>query len=329
MSDISNQTIIKVIGVGGAGTNAVNRMIATGMSGLEFIDIDFSMLSLKKSEAQIKLQLTSIYPPLTFPEFGDPVRIRNRESAVVGREQITRAIGKVDVVVIVGGMGGGTGSGVAPVIAETAIESGALTIGVVTRPFSFEGRGRAAVAEKGINDLRSRVDTLIVISNDGILKMIHTKEMSVTDAFHLSDDYLRRAVQCIVGLVSTPCLPAPPSYNEAVTDFLRSKKGKPLAGRLGIGLASGKNRIKEAVRMAVTSPLLEEPFKMASAILIESICSPEITIAEISEAANIFGASSKPTTRILYTTTVENSSKSELQITVICLYEQHELRVAV
>lgn len=324
-----SKTIAKVVGVGGAGINAVNRMIDVGLPGLEFIAIDFDWLALERSKAPSKLQLTSLYPRLTFPEFGDPARIRNRESATAGREQIRKTLGDADCVFIVAGLGGGTGTGVAPVIAETARQIGALTVGVVTRPFLFEGKGGTKVAETGIRDLSGHVNTLIVISDECVLKLAEKRKMIVTEALYLVDDNLRCAVQCIVGLTSVPCLFTPPSYNESVGTILRSKRGESLAGRLGIGMGSGKNRAKEAAHMAITSPLLEEPFKMASGVLIEIICAPEITVSEINEAAKIVVAASRPTARTLYDVTIDKKLKDELCITVVCLYEQHELRIAV
>jgi len=328
MNRIELGTSVKVIGVGGGGTSAVDWMIDMGLSRTEFIAANFDIQSLRLRKATVKLELKSLYPGLTFPEFGDPARIRRRESSMAMREQIRKAIGKADLMFIIAGLGGGTGSGAAPVIAEIAREAGALTVGVVTRPFVFEGKERAKVAEASIKDLSRYVDTLIVIPNDGILKMMDIKEMSVAEAFHLCDERIVQAVQCILGLIFGPCLFTPLSFND-IAPLLRSRRGGPLAGRLGIGWASGKNRVKEATYMAINSPLLEEPFRMASGVLIGIVCSPELPLSEIDEAVGNVVAASKPDARILHNATINNSLKDELRITVVCLYEQHELRIAV
>jgi cell division protein FtsZ len=319
----------KVIGVGGAGINAVNHIINAGLKEPEYTAIDFDTMALDKSKAPFRLKLESLYPPLTFPEFGDPARIRNRNSAIAERDKIKNVVSNADSILIIAGLGGGTGSGAAPIVSETARETGALTIGVVTNPFSFEGRGRTQVAKAGISDLDKHVDTLIVIPDDGILKTLQKRDTSVTEVFQVSDHNLWRAVQCIVELISAPCLSTPPSFNESVASLLKSRTGKSLAGRLGTGWASGENRVKEAVQMAITSPLLEEPFEMAGSILILFVCSPKLTVSEIQEGANIIAAASREDAQVIYDISIDNNPKEELYITVVCLYEQNKLRIAV
>jgi cell division protein FtsZ len=323
------------MGVGGAGINAVNRMIEAGLSGVEFVAIDFDYGALESSKAANKLRLESLYPPLTFPEFGDPPRIRNRESALAGREQIRMAIGKADVVFIIAGMGGGTGSGAAPVIAEAARETGAIAIAVVTRPFGFEGKGRLAVAKTALKDLSRYVDTVIVIPDDGILETAHEKASGLTRAFQAADDILWRTVRCIVGLMSAQCFVIPSCPNapnywaiNIMENLVRSKQGTLLEGRLGIGLAGGKNRAKEAAQMAMASPLLEESFNMASGVLMLFFCAPDVTLFEINEVADILREASRPSIEIIWDVTLDNSLTDKIYLLVVCLYEKNELKAA-
>lgn len=203
MSESECKTRVKVVGVGGAGIKAVNRMIDAGLSGVEFVAVDFDLAGLRLCKAKVKLELKSLYPGLTFPEFGNPARLRKRESAIAGREQIRDTLGEAGVVLIIAGLGGHTGSGVAPVVAETARQKGAFTIGLVTLPFSFEGRQRCEIAEEVVKELCSRTDILTTISPYRILEMASTQKMSLTEAFDLMDDVLQRATQNILGFITT------------------------------------------------------------------------------------------------------------------------------
>lgn len=203
MSESEFKTRVKVVGVGGAGIKAVNRMIDAGLSGVEFAVVDFDLMDLRLCKAAARLELKSLYPRLTFPEFGNAARLRKRESAMAGQEQIRNTLGEADVVFIIAGLGGHTGSGVAPVVAETARQKGAFTIGLVTLPFTFEGRQRHEIAEEVVKELCSRTDTLTTISPYQILQMASTQKMSVNEAFDLVDDILQRATQNILSFITT------------------------------------------------------------------------------------------------------------------------------
>ena len=307
-------TNIKVIGVSGGGISAVNHMIDVGLPGLEFIAIDFDGLAL---------------------EIGEPARIRNKESAIARRKQIRKVIGKADVVFIVAGLGGDVGSGMAPVIAEIAKETGALTIAVTTRPFSFEGRGCATVAEHCINDLRSCVDTLIVIPLDGILKMSDNKNLSVDEAFNLADDLLRQAVQCIVTPIAMPysCMtllehryPARryPKNVGDISPLFKAETGRALIGMLTYGWASGENRVANSTRMLISCPFLEKPIKEARAVLATTsvMTKAEIPFPEILDARDTLIALASPDAEVLYSATPVKNQPDDICITAICVYDE-------
>ena len=318
-NDIPN---IKVLGVGGAGINAVNRMIDTGMSGVEFIAIDFDPSALARSKAKNILQLESIYPGLTFPEFGDPARLRNHESALTGSNQIRMAIGKADVVFIVAGMGGGTGSGASPVIAETAKQTGALTIAVVTLPFGFEGKGRLAVAKAGLKDLCGSVDTVIVIPDEGILEIAHEKEMSLTAAFQSADDYLCLAVQCIVDLTIRPY--SYPISDSPVPSLLRSETNKLLTGDMSVGYGTGNDRATNAAKMVNSSPLLKRLIKEAQVVLIDLRASPDFRLYEVGDAVDMITGGLDKNREVIWDTGIAQNLKSEIDIIAIFLYIDNE-----
>ena len=317
-------TSIKVIGVSGGGMNAVNHMIDVGLPGLEFIAIDFDGLTLEKSKAPAKLQLTSLYPRLIFPEFGEPVRIWNKESATARRKQIRKVIGKADVVFIVAGLGGDVGSGIAPVIAETARETGALTIAVTTRPFSFEGRESATVAEHGINELRSCVDTLIVIPLDGILKTSDNKEMTVSEAFDLADDLLWQAVWCIVTPIAMPHSCMTHLDLGDISPLFKAETGRARIGILTYGWASGENQVTNSTRMLISCPFLKKPIKEARAVLatISVMTDPEIPRPEIREARDTLVALANPGAEVLYSATLVENQPGDICITAICVYDE-------
>src|SRR6201997_1361403 len=250
--------VIKVVGVGGAGVNAVNRMIETGLRGVEFIAVNTDAQALLMSEADIKLdigrQLTRGLGAGSDPDVG-------RQAAEEHLEEIEEVLKGADMVFITAGKGGGTGTGGAPVIAEVAKSLGALTIGVVTRPFTFEGRRRAMQAEKGIQNLKEKVDTLIVIPNDRLLTVSNDKT-SMVNAFKMADEVLLQGVQGITDLINTPGL--------INTDFADVKMVMTNAGTaiMGIGTASGENRAVTAAKLAITSPLLEASIEGARGILL-------------------------------------------------------------
>jgi cell division protein FtsZ len=193
--------IIKILGIGGSGKNAVNRMIDTGLSGVDFITADFDVQSLWSSKATATLVLKSLYPGLTFPEFGNPARMRNRESALARKDEIRQALGTVDVLIMVAGFGGHTGSGAAPVIADIAKQKGVFIVGVFMMPFKFEGKGPPERAYEAINEIQDHLDVLMTISSDQFLTTSNAAKMGLDDAFRLMDDVLNNAVRHMLGFV--------------------------------------------------------------------------------------------------------------------------------
>ena len=317
---------IKVIGVGGAGINALNRITEAGLPVVELMAIDFDPSALERSKAANKLQLESLYPPLTFPEFGDPARVRNHESALADQERIRMTIGKANIVFIVAGMGGGTGSGAAPVIAETAREIGALTIAVVTLPFSFEGEGRLAVAKTGLQDLSRYVDTVVVIPDECTLKMFSPR-VSITEVFQVVDDHLCSAVQCLVNFIIGPYLH--PLDDDFVTPLLRSVTGKAITGNLGVGYASGEARAIKAAQMALSSPLLEKRFKNAPVVLFDCQAVPDCMLIEINDIADVIKDKANPNANVIWETTLAQKPTSEIKVIILCLNNDNEDKTAV
>ncbi len=311
---------IKIAGVGGAGIKVVNRIIDAGWSGIEFISIDFDLAALRQCKATVNLKLESLYPGLTFPEFGNPARMRNRESAVAGREQIRKVLSEAEVVFVIAGMGGDMGSGVAPVVSQTASETGALTIGVVTLPFRFEGQSRTGVAEAGINDLCRHTDTLVVIPNERILPMVDTQRTSVTQVFELSDDIVREAVQCIIDNITLDCLGNRLDCSD-VGAILVTRKDEALTGMLGIGYAHGPNRAVDAAHMAMSSPLLEKPIADACSVLINVSSIPNVTPTEVVKLMKTIRKGTNPHAKILNSVHIGDRLKAEICIVILCLYE--------
>src|SRR6266566_4686789 len=256
--------VIKVVGVGGGGTNAVNRMVDAGVSGVDFIAVNTDAQALLMADADIKIQVgadvTRGLGAGADPEIG-------LAAAQESRDELKEALKGADMVFITAGEGGGTGTGGAPIVAEIGQEIGALTVGVVTRPFAFEGRKRADQAERGIDQLRDRVDTLIVIENDRLLQVVE-RQTSVVEAFRMADDILRQGVQGITDLITEPSL-----VNLDFADVRTSMRDAGSA-LMGIGRASGENRAAEAARTAVSSPLLEASIEGATGILSTSPAVP-------------------------------------------------------
>jgi len=269
--------VIKVVGVGGGGSNAVNRMIDFGLGGVEFIAVNTDAQALLLSDADVKLdigrQLTRGLGAGSDPEIGT-------RAAEEHRDEIAEALQGADMVFITAGEGGGTGTGGAPVVAEVSKEVGALTIGVVTRPFAFEGKRRQIQAEQGIERLKERVDTLIVIPNDRLLT-VASEHTSIIDAFRMADDVLREGVSGISGLITTPGL--------INTDFADVKAIMSSAGTalMGIGRAHGENSSKNAARQAVSSSLREESIDGARGIPPNIAAGPELGLFEVNEAAEV------------------------------------------
>jgi cell division protein FtsZ len=299
--------VIKVIGVGGGGTNAVNRMIDAGLTGVEFIAVNTDAQALLMSDADVKIHIGSrVTRGLgagADPEIG---RAAGQES----RDELKDALKGADMIFVTAGEGGGTGTGAAPIVAEIGSELEALTVGVVTRPFQFEGRLRAEQAEVGINDLRDRVDTLIVIENDRLLQVIE-KTTSVLESFRLADDVLRQGVQGITDLITVPGLV---NLDFADVRTIMRDAGSAL---MGIGIASGENRAAEAARTAVSSPLLESSIEGATGVLLNITAGPEIGLFEVNEAAEVVTSAADANANVIFGAVIDNAMRDEVRVTVI------------
>jgi cell division protein FtsZ len=299
--------VIKVVGIGGGGVNAVNRMIDAGLKGVEFIAVNTDAQALLMSDADVKLdigrQLTRGLGAGSDPEVG-------RQAAEEHRDEIEEVLKGADMVFITAGKGGGTGTGGAPVVAEIAKSIGALTIGVVTRPFGFEGRRRAVQADAGIQKLKEKVDTLIVIPNDRLLTVSNDKT-SMVNAFKMADEVLLQGVQGITDLITTPGL--------INTDFADVKMIMSNAGTaiMGIGTASGEGRSVNAARAAITSPLLEASIEGARGILLNIAGGSDLGLFEVNEAAEIIHAVAHPDANIIFGSVIEDSMGDEVRVTVI------------
>ena len=299
--------VIKVIGVGGGGVNAVNRMIDAGLKGVEFIAVNTDAQALLMSDADVKLDigrdLTRGLGAGSDPEVG-------RAAAEAHRDEIEEMIKGADMVFITAGEGGGTGTGAAPVIAEVARSLGALAIGVVTRPFSFEGRRRAVQADTGVAKLKEKVDTLIVIPNDRLLTVANEKT-SVLNAFKMADEVLLQGVQGITDLITTPGL--------INTDFADVKMIMHDAGTalLGVGYASGEGRAMSAARQAISSPLLESAIDGARGILLNICGGSDLTLFEVNEAATVIHEVAHAEANIIFGTTIDDEMGDEVRVTVI------------
>jgi cell division protein FtsZ len=298
---------IKVIGVGGGGNNAVNRMISAGLRGVEFIAVNTDHQALGGALAPTKLQIgTKLTKGLgagADPEVG-------ARAAEESREEIADALRGADMVFVTAGMGGGTGTGAAPVVAEVARELGALTVGVVTRPFTFEGRKRALQAEKGIGNLRGAVDTLITIPNDRLLQVVD-KKTSIMDAFRLADDVLRQGVQGISDLIQVPGLI---NLDFADVKTIMSNTGTAL---MGIGVGRGETRAVDAARAAISSALLETTIEGARGVLLNITGGPDLGLLEANEAAEIISQAADPEANIIFGAVIDESITDEIRVTVI------------
>ncbi|HEY8344370.1 MAG TPA: cell division protein FtsZ [Bacillota bacterium] len=307
--EVTNQQFasIKVIGVGGGGSNAVNRMIEAGLQGVEFIAINTDGQALLRSNADIRLrigdQLTKGLGAGANPEIG-------RQAAEESRDEIVKVLQDADMVFVTAGMGGGTGTGAAPVIADIAKEMGALTVGVVTKPFSFEGKVRKTQAEEGVKSLKDRVDTLITIPNERLLQIVD-KKTSIVDAFRIADDVLRQGVQGISDLITITGLI---NVDFADVKTIMSNAGSAL---MGIGLAKGDNRASEAAKTAVSSPLLETSIEGAKGVLLNITGSSNLGLFEINEAAAIVTEAADPDANIIFGAVIDEEMGDEIRVTVI------------
>ncbi|MCG9890056.1 MAG: cell division protein FtsZ [Thermosynechococcaceae cyanobacterium MS004] len=302
---------IKVVGVGGGGGNAVNRMIASNVAGVEFWSINTDSQALQQSaqqssannQLQVGQKLTRGLGAGGNPAIG-------QKAAEESRDELAAALAGADLVFITCGMGGGTGTGAAPIVAEIAKEMGALTVGVITRPFKFEGRRRMHQAEEGLAALQSRVDTLIVIPNDKILSVI-SEQTPVQEAFRVADDILRQGVQGISDIINIPGL-----VNVDFAD-VRAVMADAGSALMGVGIASGKSRAKEAAIAAIDSPLLESSIRGAKGVVFNITGGPDLTLHEVSTAADTIYDVVDPNANIIFGAVIDEARQGEIQITVI------------
>jgi cell division protein FtsZ len=299
--------VIKVVGVGGGGTNAVNRMVDAGLTGVEFIAVNTDAQALMMSDADMKLHIGSA-ATRGLGAGADPAV--GAAAAHESRDELKEALKGADMVFVTAGEGGGTGTGAAPTVAELAREIGALTVGVVTKPFGFEGPKRGQQAQIGIDNLRDRVDTLIVIENDRLLQVVD-KKTSVTDAFRQADDILRQGVQGITDLITVPGLV---NLDFADVRTIMRDAGSAL---MGIGTASGENRGAEAARMAVSSPLLETTIEGATGILLNITGGPDIGLFEVNEAAEVVTSAADQNANVIFGAVIDDAMASDVRVTVI------------
>ena len=310
MADLTEKVVkIKVIGVGGAGNNVINRMIASGVSGVEFVAINTDKQDLNKSTCKNKIQigekLTGGMGAGSKPEIG-------QKSAEESKNAIAQVLEDTDMVFITAGMGGGTGTGAAPIIAQLAHDKGILTVGVVTKPFRFEGANRMKQAEAGIASLSDKVDSLIIIPNDR-LKYVTDQKITFANAFGIADDVLKQAVSSISELVG---------YSDRVIinlDFADVSSIMKNAGRahMGVGTASGREKAEQAAMAAVASPLLETSINGATGVLINVTGSADLGLDDVETAANIVMEAANPEANIIFGATFSDEFEDEMRVTVI------------
>jgi cell division protein FtsZ len=299
--------VLKVVGVGGGGSNAVNRMVDAGLSGVEFVAVNTDAQALLVVDADVKVQIggesTRGLGAGADPEVG-------KAAAHESRDELKEVVKGADMVFVTAGEGGGTGTGGAPIVAEIARELGALTVGVVTRPFGFEGRRRAEQAHRGIEELRDRVDTLIVIENDRLLQVVE-KRTSIIEAFRMADDILRQGVQGITDLITVPGIV---NLDFADVRAIMNEAGSAL---MGIGAASGENRAAEAAHTAVSSPLLESSIEGATGILLNVTGPADMGLFEVNEAAEVVTSAADQNANVIFGAVIDESLEDEVRVTVI------------
>ena len=307
MAMMDGTATIKVIGVGGAGNNAVNRMIDAGIKGVDFIAVNTDRQALQQSKANTKIQIgekiTRGLGAGANPDIG-------AQSAEESKSEVAEILRGADMVFVTAGMGGGTGTGAAPIVASTAKEMGILTIGVVTKPFTFEGKKRLSQAERGIESLKGKVDTLVVIPNDKLLQIIDRKT-SIIEAFKMADDVLRQGVQGISDLIAVPGL-----VNLDFADVKTIMLNQGMA-HMGVGRASGENRAEDAAKEAIQSPLLETSIEGAKGVIINITGGEDLGLHEVNTAAELVQRSVDPEANIIFGTVTDPSMQDEIQITVI------------
>ena len=308
--------VIKVVGVGGGGTNAVNRMVDAGLQGCEFIAVNTDAQALLMSDADQKIHIgaavTRGLGAGADPQIGF-------QAAMESRDELKEALKGADMVFLTAGEGGGTGTGAMPVLAEIAAELRTLVVGVVTRPFSFEGRRRAEVAEQGIRELRKKLDTLIIIPNDRLLQVVE-RETSVMQAFRMADDVLRQGVQGITDLITVPGLV---NLDFADVRTIMSDAGSAL---MGIGEAEGENRAAEAARIAVSSPLLETSVEGATGILLNVTGGSDLGLFEVNEAAEVVTGAADQSANVIFGAVIDDGMAGRVRVTVIATGFDSRLR---
>lgn len=303
----TNFASIKVVGVGGAGTNAINRMADVGLKGVELIAVNTDKQALALCKAATKIQIGE---KLTKGLGAGAVPGIGQRAAEESREEIASAVKGADLVFVTCGMGGGTGTGAAPVIAELARDMGILTIGVVTKPFMFEGRQRMKNAENGIGQLKMAVDTLVVVPNDRLLQVV-TKGTTMTEAFSIADDTLRQGIQGISDLIAVPNL-----INLDFADVRTVMEARGLA-HMGIGVGTGENRMVEAAKKAIASPMLETTIDGARAVLINITGGPDMSLLDVNEAATLITQSADEEANVIFGAGIDENMGDEVRITVI------------
>ena len=316
---VDGTATIKVVGVGGAGNNAVNRMIEAGIKGVDFVAVNTDRQALQKSKAGTKIQIgekiTRGLGAGANPDIG-------AQSAEENKSEIAEALRGADMVFVTAGMGGGTGTGAAPIVAQAAKEMGILTIGVVTKPFTFEGKKRLSQAERGIESLKGKVDSLVVIPNDKLLQVIDRKT-SINEAFRMADDILRQGVQGISDLIAVTG-----TVNLDFADVKTIMLNTGMA-HMGIGRASGENRAEDAAKQAVQSPLLETSIEGARGVIINITGGEDLGLHEVNTAAELVQRSVDPEANIIFGTVTDPDMKDEIQITVIATgFEKPEARTS-
>ena len=302
-----NVVTIKVVGVGGAGNNVVNRMVKSGTQGIEYVAVNTDKQALAVSSADQKIQIGE---KLTHGQGAGSDPDVGKRSAEESRNNIAKSLENADMVFITAGMGGGTGTGAAPTIADIAREAGILTVGVVTKPFGFEGRRRMQQAEKGIEELQGKVDSLVIIPNER-LKHATDQKITFANAFEIADDVLRQAVQSISDLIRDTGF-----INLDFADVTAIMKNAGMA-HMGVGRAAGKGKAEEAARMAISSPLLESSIDGATRVLLSIAGSKDLGIQEISDAADVVANAVDPEANIIFGTVVDESLGDQVRITVI------------
>ena len=299
--------VIKVVGVGGGGTNAVNRMVDAGLSGVEFIAVNTDAQALLMCDADVKIHIGA-KATRGLGAGADPAI--GQAAAQESRDELKEALKGADMVFVTAGEGGGTGTGGAPIVAELARELEALTVGVVTRPFSFEGRRRAHQAEVGIGELSEKVDTLIVIENDRLLQVVE-KQTPLSDAFRMADDILRQGVQGITDLITVPGIV---NLDFADVRTIMRDAGSAL---MGIGISTGDERAADAARTAVSSPLLEASIEGATGILLNITGPTDLGLFEVNEAAEVVTSAADQNANVIFGAVIDESLDDEVRVTVI------------